>query len=134
MAENWANGVPDEGRSPKSRHRMAAEGIQFPWRGNGSTISTDLDGIWGMSGNSKNVRDQDTCLGYAMGVSDIMDGLQATGKSYFGHKTCATKAIQDTQVRAVVANYLKAHPKRRQYSAANLVAEALAKAWPCPLL
>ena len=84
--------------------------------------------------NSKNVRDQDTCLGYAMGVSDIMDGLQSTGKSYFGHKTCATKAIQDTQVRAVVANYLKAHPKRRQYSAANLVAEALAKAWPCPLL
>ena len=51
MAENWANGVPDEGRSPKSGHRMAAEGIQFPWRGNGSTISTDLDGIWGMSAN-----------------------------------------------------------------------------------
>ena len=51
MAENWANGVPDEGRSPKSGHRMAAEGIQFPWRGNGSTISTDLDGIWGMSVN-----------------------------------------------------------------------------------
>ena len=54
MAENWANGVPDEGRSPKSGHRMAAEGIQFPWRGNGSTISTDLDGIWGMS-------DEDVC-------------------------------------------------------------------------
>ena len=49
MAENWANGVPDEGRSPQSGHRMAAEGIQFPWRGNGSTISTGLDGIWGMS-------------------------------------------------------------------------------------
>ena len=49
MAKNWANGVPDEGRSPESGHRMAAEGIQFPWRGNGSTISTDLDVIWGMS-------------------------------------------------------------------------------------
>ena len=28
---------------------MAAEGMPFPWRGNGSTISTDLDVIWGMS-------------------------------------------------------------------------------------
>ncbi len=49
MAENWANGVPDEGRSPESGYRMAAEGIQFPWRGNGSAISTKLDCIWGMS-------------------------------------------------------------------------------------
>ena len=28
---------------------MAAERMQFPWRWNGSTISTDLDVIWGMS-------------------------------------------------------------------------------------
>ena len=28
---------------------MAAEGIQFPWQWYGSTISTDLDVIWGMS-------------------------------------------------------------------------------------
>ena len=49
MAENWANGVPDEGRSPKSGHRMAAEGIQLPWRGNGSIFSANLEAIWGMS-------------------------------------------------------------------------------------
>ena len=28
---------------------MAAEGMPFPWRWNGSTISTDLDVIWEMS-------------------------------------------------------------------------------------
>jgi hypothetical protein len=28
---------------------MAAEATQFPWRWDGSTISTNLDGIWGMS-------------------------------------------------------------------------------------
>ena len=47
-----ANGLPDEGQSPKPGHRMAAEGIPFPWRWNGSTISTDLDVIWGMSGET----------------------------------------------------------------------------------
>ena len=51
MAKIWPNGVPDEGRSPESGYRMAAEGKQFPWRGNGSTISTDLDVIWEMSVN-----------------------------------------------------------------------------------
>ncbi len=45
----WANGLPDEGRSPESGYRMATEGILFPWRWNGGTISTDLDVIWGMS-------------------------------------------------------------------------------------
>ncbi len=49
MAKNWANGLPNDDRSPKTGHRMAAEGMPFPWRGNGSTISTDLDVIWGMS-------------------------------------------------------------------------------------
>ena len=51
MAKNWANDVPDEGRSPELGYRMAAEGIQFPWRWNGGTTSTVLDVIWGMSAN-----------------------------------------------------------------------------------
>ena len=34
---------------PKSCHRMAAKGVQFPWRQGSGTISTDLDGIWEMS-------------------------------------------------------------------------------------
>jgi len=35
---------------PERRPRgMAAEGMQFSWRWNGGTISTVLDGIWGMS-------------------------------------------------------------------------------------
>ncbi len=45
----WANGLPNEGRSPKSGHRMATDGMQFSWRWNGGTISTVLDVIWGMS-------------------------------------------------------------------------------------
>ena len=49
----WSNGLPDESRSPKSGHRMAAKGIQFPWWWNGDTISTDLDVIWGMSDESR---------------------------------------------------------------------------------
>ena len=54
----WTNGLPNEGRSPKSCHRMDAEGIPFPWRWNGGTISTNLDGIWEMSAYT--VRDTKT--------------------------------------------------------------------------
>ncbi len=45
----WPTGLPSAGRLPKSCHRMAAEGMQFPWRWNGSTISLNLGVIWGMS-------------------------------------------------------------------------------------
>ncbi len=43
------NGLPSASRLPKSSHRMAAKGIQFPWRRDGGTVSTNLDGTWGMS-------------------------------------------------------------------------------------
>ncbi len=45
----WTNGLPNEGRSPKSGHQMAAEGIPFPWRLNRNTISANLELIWEMS-------------------------------------------------------------------------------------
>ena len=47
--EIWPNGLPSAGRLPKSCHRTAAKGIQFPWRWNGGTISTNMDVNWGMS-------------------------------------------------------------------------------------
>ena len=52
----WANGLPNDNRSPKTGHRMAVEGMPFPWRGNGGTISTNLDVIWEMS-DQEEVRD-----------------------------------------------------------------------------
>ena len=47
--EKRPNGLPRAGRLPKSCHRMAAKGIEFPWRWGRGTISTNLDVIWGMS-------------------------------------------------------------------------------------
>jgi len=49
MAENWGNGLSDEGRCPEPGYRMAAEGTPFPSRWTSGTISTNLEVIWGMS-------------------------------------------------------------------------------------
>ena len=49
MRKMWANGLANEGRSPYSCHRMAAKGMQFPWRWNDGMISVNLDVIRGMS-------------------------------------------------------------------------------------
>ena len=43
------NGLPYEARSPESGYRMAAEGMPFPWRWDGSIFSANLEAIWGMS-------------------------------------------------------------------------------------
>jgi hypothetical protein len=45
----WTHGLPNEGRSPKSGHWIAAEGMQFSWRWNGGTIPLNLGVIWEMS-------------------------------------------------------------------------------------
>ncbi len=42
----WTNGRPNEARSPRSGHRMAAQGMPFPWRWNGGTIFLNLEVIW----------------------------------------------------------------------------------------
>ena len=47
--EIWPIGLRNEGRSPKSVHRMAAEGMRSSWRWNGGTISPNLGIIWEMS-------------------------------------------------------------------------------------
>ena len=47
--EKRPNGLPRAGRLPKSCHRMAAMGTEFPWRWGRGTIFANLDVIWGMS-------------------------------------------------------------------------------------
>ncbi len=42
----WTNGLPNEGRSPKSGHRMTAEKIRFPGGGPVGTISLHLICSW----------------------------------------------------------------------------------------
>ncbi len=49
MPENLVKWLCKRVRSLKSGHRMAAEGMQFPWRWNGGTISLNLGVIWEMS-------------------------------------------------------------------------------------
>ncbi len=50
MARKMPGCLPNEGRPLKSGHRMAAKKMQFPWRWDGHTISTNLDVIWGIWG------------------------------------------------------------------------------------
>ena len=44
-----ASGVANESRSPNSGYRMAAKGLQLPWRRNGGAIPTKSDVIREMS-------------------------------------------------------------------------------------
>ena len=56
MAENLGKWPSKPGRSPKSGYRMAAEGMQDPWRWIGGTISLNLGVIWEMSGKMARAR------------------------------------------------------------------------------
>ncbi len=72
------------------------------------------------------------CYGYIEGVADSISGVQATGGSYRGVKICTPTTITSQQAVDVTLNWLKSNPRHRHYAASDLVAQALAKAWPCP--
>ena len=63
--EIWTNGLPKEDRPPKSGHRMAAEGVPFPWRWVGGMVSAILEVIWEMSVNDPRLY-LDLATGHAM--------------------------------------------------------------------
>lgn len=62
--------------------------------------------------------------GYVVGVFDATEGVLF----------CAPKdkgGVSVLQVKQVVFNYMKAHPKQWNYSARNSVVAALRATWPC---
>ena len=69
----------------------------------------------------------DLCLGYALGIADVL----ASGSAVNGLTACFTAQMTGEQVRDVVKQFLAAHPQSRHLGAAGLAAHALAQAFPC---
>ncbi len=68
-----------------------------------------------------------TCLGY---VTAIVDAL-SSGNSVNGFKACVPLNADMQQIVDVVKNFIRDYPEKRHLVAAGLVAEALARAFPC---
>ena len=77
-------------------------------------------------------KDPDTsgaCLGYVMGVVDVIQQSKGRFKSW---ATCLPTNSSRGQARDVVKNYLENNPSKRHFSSPALVAISLSKAFPCP--
>jgi hypothetical protein len=73
------------------------------------------------------------CEAYIVAVADTLawlkTGLRAsTGKTV---KYCPPKGTDSRQLTSVTVNYLRDYPEKRHLAAASLVANALAKSFPC---
>jgi hypothetical protein len=70
------------------------------------------------------------CSGYIMAAIDLDETLTKRGLI---HKPlfCMPENVPISRVTAVVTDYLKAHPERRDESAAMLVIDALGAKFPC---
>jgi Rap1a immunity proteins len=64
---------------------------------------------------------EDLCVGYVMDVMDTFPESIA----------CPPEGVTLTQVREVVATFLRDHPEKRQERATDLVAAAVQAAFPC---
>src|SRR5262245_19561589 len=73
------------------------------------------------------------CEAYTVAVADTLAWLKAglrasTAKNV---KYCPPKGAESHQLTSVAVDYLRDHPEKRDLAAASLVANALAKGFPC---
>ena len=68
------------------------------------------------------------CMGYSGAIADTLGtGAQAIN----GFRACMPTGASHNQVLAIVNNWLAQNPEKRHFTAASLVAAALAEAFPC---
>ena len=78
---------------------------------------------------SEDVGDQETCLGYVVGVADMLSSKTSEGLAQ--HRACIPD-IEANQAVSTVKQYLRVHPRTEVATGSDLVAAALSEAFPCP--
>ena len=75
MVENFAKWPSERGQTAKVRSSEGCEGMEFPWQWISGTIFTNLDVIWGMSGQIYGTQRICSCSGRQQ-YDNISRGLQ----------------------------------------------------------
>ena len=78
---------------------------------------------------SEDVGDQEACLGYVVGVADMLSSQVSGGPTR--HRACIPD-IEANQAVSTVKQYLRVHPRTDVATGSDLVAAALSEAFPCP--
>jgi Rap1a immunity proteins len=73
------------------------------------------------------------CIGYITAVIDALDFVKTSpaGGTFGGWEACVPQGATIGQAIDIVTNWLVAHPEKRHFSGAGIVAAALAEAFPC---
>ena len=78
---------------------------------------------------SEDVGNQAACLGYVVGVADVL--ISENRGELTQYRACIP-AIDTTQVVSTAKKYLESHRQAGNITASDLVAMALSEAFPCP--
>jgi hypothetical protein len=78
---------------------------------------------------SEDVGDREACLGYVVGVADMLSSQASGGPAQ--HRACIPD-IEANQAVSTVKQYLRVHPRTDVATGSDLVAAALSEAFPCP--
>jgi Rap1a immunity proteins len=82
---------------------------------------------------SKEVGDQEACLGYVVGVADALDAAPGDEAAGVARRRLCLPEVDAKMAVDAVKKYLLVHPPTGDGgTGADLVADALADAYPCP--
>jgi hypothetical protein len=71
------------------------------------------------------------CQAYVEGVADAMRLEQAYRRTFFGSRVCINQNVLGREIKTIVVRWLKEHPETLRLPAAQVIAQAVLKEFPC---
>jgi hypothetical protein len=125
-----AGGVGGSGPTEEALRTFLALAIAFMTMFMGEAHAKFLDGDtlrgWCFS---EDIGDQEACLGYVLGVADV---LSSENRGELTQYRACIPQIDATDAVNTAKDYLNVHRQAGNVTASDLVAMALSEAFPCP--
>ena len=100
--------------------------VMFTVKANAKFLDGNTLHAWCVSGD---VGNQAACLGYVIGVADVLSSEHSGEPRQY--RACMPE-MDATQIVSIAKKYLESHPQAGNITASDLVAIALSEAFPCP--
>jgi hypothetical protein len=100
--------------------------VMFTVEANAKFLDGNTLHDWCISGD---VGNQAACLGYVIGVADVLSSEHRDEPREY--RACIPE-MDATQIVSTAKKYLEIHPRAGNITASDLVVVALSEAFPCP--
>ncbi|MGE0653610.1 MAG: Rap1a/Tai family immunity protein, partial [Alphaproteobacteria bacterium] len=105
--------------------------VSFPSMAQQSSAETFETGRTLLQKCSDEAANLNRCQSYIEGVADAMRLEQAYRRTFFGSRICINQNVLGREIKMIVVRWMREHPEALRSPAAQVIAQAVLKEFPC---